>query len=83
MRKHNLDRVIKACGIVMEGRGKGRAKVVSKTNTIEAITKLCKALTARCSCCGRRLPVNHTQDKGHVCKARNCKCKTHTRKGGK
>jgi len=82
MKKHNLHKVIAACGIKMEGRGKGKPKVVSKDNSIEAISKLCKALMARCTCCGRRLPVNYNESKGHVCKARKCTCKTHTNRRG-
>ncbi len=75
MRKHNLDKVVKACGIIMVGRGKGRSKVVSKETPKEALVKFCKAITARCECCGRRLPVNFHERKGHVCRKGDCTCK--------
>jgi hypothetical protein len=75
MRKHNLQKVADACGIKMVGRGKGRSKVVSKDTTKASIMKFVKALTARCECCGRRLPVNFHEKKGHVCRKGDCTCK--------
>jgi hypothetical protein len=74
MKKHNLDKILAASGIVLVGRGKGRSKVV-QAPSYSAVLKFVKAITATCSCCGRRLPVNHHLDKGHVCKSGNCTCK--------
>jgi hypothetical protein len=75
MKKHNLEAVAKAAGIVLVGRGKGKSKVV--VPEYNAILKFCKIITARCTCCNRLIPVSASEgnDKGHVCRKGNCQCR--------
>ena len=71
-RRHNLEKVAKAFGIVMVGQGKGKHKLCTNVTPL-ALMALYKAATARCAHCKR--PIYHEfsikEEAGPVCGGHN------------
>jgi hypothetical protein len=71
-RRHNLQKVAEAFGIVMVGQGRGKAKVCTNVTPL-ALIKLYEAATAKCQVCKRQLFHEYSirEKAGPVCGGHN------------